>query len=288
MREGRKQQALRKTARSGVVCLALFFSIEVMHISSVWAGAWTLPEGKGQFIQDAHYYTTRTYIEKNGARLATPRFEKWMLQQYAAYGLSDDWTLLGSMSQQQLNQYSTLRQTEEQNAGLADMMAGIRYQLRRGDAEATALELWYAPGWRDQQRSLPEIGTPFPEAELRLHEGWSGMMGSYNWFMDAGLGYRWRGDDRADQWLAVLAGGLRLNDRITLGASASHVDAIDPDPASPFITNAQDFDLTRISADMSWSWPDASRAVRLGYYRHISARQTGRGGGVYVGIAKQF
>jgi len=91
--------------------------------SAAWAGAWTLPQGAGDWFLTVDASTATQYF--NGSGLAsTPRYSKEDMQAWIEYGLTDRLTAIVDPSLQNVNIGTP---TDAQRAGLGYTEFGARY-----------------------------------------------------------------------------------------------------------------------------------------------------------------
>lgn len=250
------------------------------------ASSWALDEGRTQLVASLYHYETDQFIGMYGQTYPTEDYRKESLHYYAGYGLTDKLTLLGSLAQVYASQ-NQMNGQPDHNMGWADPAIGARYQLWRQEGFATAAEAWYLHGWRDQDNSLPEIGTPFWEAEARLFQGYGSEWQGHHWYLQGGAGYRWRGDGRADQYRLIAEAGFEPVEDWTLSARWEDLRSISPELAYNFITSAQDYDLRTGSLKLEYRWSEELR-FHLGAFDVLRSRQTGKGGGLFTGVEWQF
>lgn len=99
--------------------LALVFAPSI-----AWAGAWTLPEGTGQWLAGALASTSTTVFDGNWAPGSTPRYNKVELQALVEYGLTDRLTAIFDPGLQHID---IAAPTSAQRTGLDFTEFGARY-----------------------------------------------------------------------------------------------------------------------------------------------------------------
>jgi len=74
-------------------CVALVFAAMSVP-SAVWASAWTLPEGTGQWLATLDASTATQYWTNNGGLASTPRYNKVDADVLVEYGITDRLTFI--------------------------------------------------------------------------------------------------------------------------------------------------------------------------------------------------
>ncbi len=169
-----------------------------------YAGAWTLPEGKGQIFETLFGWLGR------GASPAG-RENKAEAQTYVEYGYSDRLTLVGQLSAER---YALLAPpTRDVYAGLGYSGGGLRARLWSDDAWAFSLEASaYVSGARDLQRSA-QAGDTGPAFDVRALVGRNLTLFGASAFVDAEAGYRLRTQGPPSEWRADLTLGVAWTPR---------------------------------------------------------------------------
>ena len=109
------------------VCFVLF----VLAVpSTASAGAWTLPEGTGQWIATLTATTSTKYFDGSGLA-STPRYNKDELQALIEYGLTDRLTAIVDPGLQHVD---IAAPTSAERTGLGYTEFGGRYRFLQGDS----------------------------------------------------------------------------------------------------------------------------------------------------------
>jgi len=175
------------------------------------AGAWTWPEGTGQAIvslamsEGAYGGQTQTGASARETRLLTSLDVE--------YGLNDGLT---AFLRNGLDDYSIAAPVSDAYRGLDYSGAGLRARLYSSPSlvwsvQGTAL----APGARDAARPAQAGNTGF-DSDWRMLAGANFVLGGWQSFADASLGYLTRGDGPPNEWRADLTLGAHPRQDVTI------------------------------------------------------------------------
>lgn len=164
--------------------------------TSALAGAWTLPEGKGLWIQSFYGW---------GGQGTAAREDKLGAQSYLEYGLAERLTLFGQIS---AVRFALSPPQKDSYFGFDYAGAGLRRQLWANDAWTFSLEASaYVPGAHDANRPA-QAGNTGPQADARALLGRSLTLFGAPAFAEAQAGYRLRSRGPPGEWRADLTLGI--------------------------------------------------------------------------------
>lgn len=184
-------------------------------VSSAFAGAWTLPEGKGQVIVSGLYAEAAEAFGEKGSREAIPVFRKADLSAYVEYGLTDWLTAIG---QAEAQSFAANRPPTFGNAQFALGMAGARVRLWHDDRAVVSAELAarFEPG---EDGSLLS-GLSGGGIDLRLLGGYGFALGDWPSFVNGEVAYRPHLEDGDGEVRLDLTLGTRPRERLLLLAQS--------------------------------------------------------------------
>lgn len=280
-------------------CLLLVLLLLLLPPPQALAGAWTQPEGRGQLILNHFYYSSDAFFDADGQRQSQPRFDKFEINPYLEYGISDDWTIGASLFAHYVTQ-ETRTETgsgvtlsgHSDNVGLGNSEIFARWQLYRGGRAAIALQpLVKLPALYARNR-LPKAGSEAFDAELSLLGGY----GFDGWgrahYIDTRLGYRHRfSAGLEDQLRADLKLGLRLNRALSLIPELSATLAFNGNTDTTFTQDGQnDYDLLKLGLAAQYELHDLAPGafVQLGGFAHVAGRNAGEGYGLLLATGFNF
>ncbi len=156
--------------------------------AAAFAGAWTLPEGTGQWLASLTAATATDYFDSGGLA-STPRYNKVEAQLLVEYGLTDRLTAIVNPGLQHID---IAAPTDAQRTGLGYTEFGARYGFYEGQnwvlsGQAT-LRL---PGTTDTSNPAA-IGYTDVEADFRALVGHNFMLGDMPAFFDLEVAQRER------------------------------------------------------------------------------------------------
>lgn len=202
--------------------------------ASVWAGAWTLAPGEGQFIVSSGRETAPVAAIFEGL----PREDKTDLRVHLEYGLLDDLTLGASASAKwsRITNELDLRVGAHARYRVWQSPSGGVYSVQVG--ASVPISDWVGP----QLATIPaEAG---PEAEVRLLYGrsWLGDWGKT--FLNVEAAYRWRADEEDEIHLDTTLGHALSRRFMVLGSVWARVPVTGGDPS------------LKIAPSVAWTmWP---------------------------------
>jgi hypothetical protein len=173
-------------------------------------GAWTLPQGTGQFIATLYAWTGFGPQWGGNPSVHQDRFDA---QAYAQYGITDSLTVFGQTA---FEHYALGDPTPGTYNGLDYSDVGLRAKLwSTGEWVFSAEAAAFIPGAHDQKAPAQEGNTGWA-GEARLSAGGNFKIGSTPGFIDAEAGYRLRTQGPPDEWHGDLTVGFKFTPKIML------------------------------------------------------------------------
>lgn len=262
-------------------------------LHAAFAGAWLQPEGKGQFIMQAAYYSSDEFFDRNGQLQLQARFRKYELQPYVEYGLTRDWTIGATGYLQHVSQGGG------SNNGIADPEFFARTQLWGDDYNHLSIQPLIKLRSEFESDGNPRGGSRSTDAELSLLYGRSGLdrlgIGALGWnlfgpndYIDTRVGYRYRGNRLHDQWKTDAALGIQLAPNWTAVTAMRGIFATKIPAGGAFSENGdQDYDLAKVEAGLNYRYSD-TKTFGVTAFNHVYGRQTGSGSGVILSYMQGF
>lgn len=246
------------------------------------AGAWVQPKGKGLFITQATYYTTSSYYDADGVKQPQPRFTKHELQPYAEYGVSDAFTLGGSLY------LDHVAQSHDKNQGIADPQIFLRARLYEDAQQVVSLEPLLKLPSHFQSDSGPQGGSRSRDLELSLRYGRNQPLLTARDYVDVRLGYRDRTRGLKSQLLMDAAVGIKANDAWEFTPALRGTMATAATDAASYSENGeQDYSLLKAELGVIRHLND-DEWLQATLFDHVAGIQTGDGFGVSLGYAQRF
>jgi hypothetical protein len=148
--------------------------------SAAWAGAWTLPEGTGQWLTTLTAATSTSYLEGNGLA-STPRYDKDELAALIEYGVTDRLTAIVNPGLQHID---IAAPTNADRTGLGYTEFGARYAFWQDPTWVLSGQATLRiPGTTDTSNPAA-IGYTDVESDLRVLLGHSFKLGDMPAFFD--------------------------------------------------------------------------------------------------------
>lgn len=246
------------------------------------AGAWLMPEGEGLAITQLTYFSSDRYWDMDGSAQAQDRFNKWEIQPYVEYGLTDKVTIGGSGYLQHVGQDGA------SNKGIADPEFFLRMNLwKRGPHVVSLQPLVKLPSLFEHNDSVPRGGSKSTDAEISLLYGRNlDWLSPRDWF-DARLGYRYRSQDLNAQYKADMALGLSPAPDWQIIPALRSIAAEEIETGPFAQTGDLDYDLVKAELTVAYLLPGGNW-LQASYFDHLAGAQTGDGQGVAIGYAVRF
>ena len=158
--------------------------------SVAWAGAWTYPEGTGEWLATFTADTATNYFTGNGIA-STPRYNKDEMQLLIEYGLTDRLTAIFEPGLQHID---IAPPVDAERSGLNYTEFGARYGLLEWpDWVVSAQATLRIPGTTNISNPAA-IGYTDVEADFRALLGHNFTIGDMPGFFDFEVAERWRTD----------------------------------------------------------------------------------------------
>ncbi|NVN10626.1 hypothetical protein HUK84_05600 [Nguyenibacter vanlangensis] len=253
------------------------------------AAAWTQPAGQGiVIIQEDRWSGTHGFNDSHDLFRFPNNGESYVNQTnvYVEYGLTNKLTLLGNFWLNQVGYDNDFGKTE--NFGFGDQEFGARYKMRplgflNGPWVGSSQLLIGVPTYRVHNVSQP-LGVGGVAVELRHAIGRPYLLFGHWSYIDLSGGIRFRTGRGADELRFDAAHGTLLWGGFTLMEEFSQIQTLDNGVAfnvgNPI--SSTNFDLTKMRFSLLKRLGPVS--IQAGYERDLAGRNTGSGGGPFVGI----
>lgn len=248
--------------------------------SSCFAGAWTAPKSAFYEKLSFDYYYAHQNFDQSGTRGAMPnngKFSDYDISNYFEYGLTDDLTVINSLT------YKWLRNEDDtavsKGYGLGDVDLGVRYKLldsEKAGVVSTQL-LVKIPGAYGKNDPLP-LGNGQFDTELKLLYGRS----LYPWIPAYGnleIGYRWRAEAPSDEIRYLVEFGVDVTKSVYARAKLDGTLSVDngkkmDGSGNPTATN--NFDLGKLDLVVGYKITPAL-GLEAGYRPDVYGQNTAAG-----------
>lgn len=247
--------------------------------SVAWAGAWTLPEGTGQWLATVTGTSATSYFTDNGLA-STPRYSKQELGLLIEYGLNDRLTAIFNPGLQNVD---IAPPTNAERSGLNYTEFGARYAfLESQDWVVSGQSTMRIPGTTDTANPAAIGYTDF-EADFRALLGHNFKVTDRPAFFDFELAERWRTDGYPSEFRFEGTLGVKVYPRWMLLAQSFNV--VSEGPGISIFGGSYEyykFELTALYtvADNWW--------LQFGGISTYAGRNALQENGVVLGVWHQF
>lgn len=257
--------------------------------STAWAGAWVQEQGQALWIAKYLHSEGSSYFDDSHSRVDfSDRGESRQDQVnlYLEYGLSKDLTLVGNFYVSQFRYANAFE--SRTSRGFSDQEVGLRYRLNPGGGQepwvSSVQGLFVFPGYSERYPD-PELGQGGYGWELRYSVGRGYTIGTLNAYLDMGAAVRLRTGDPADEFRADVATGVALSPKWMLLGEVNHIQGLGngrgPDDVSRL--DVANYDLTKLQLS-TIATLSPSAQLQVGWQQPVMGRNTGTGGGPFLGF----
>lgn len=290
--------------RVSLYCLLTSLLLILMS-TFVWAGAWTMPQGKLYTRLAYSEYDSQRFFNKNGTTHSyAPNdaykgnyrdfdYDEQTWSFYAEYGLFDALTLIGTVDYKETEwtyQSGGLKNVAidktAKSSGLGDINVGLRYRLLETDAGALSVQGMYKTGEaydEEDQDYTAEIqrGDGQEDFELKLQYGQS-LYPMIPGYLNVEAGYCWRSQGYADEFRYLLEAGVDVTKALYLRTKlygSAHLGNGDSGPEGKYTeidSNPYEVDLGKL--ELTCGYKLCSQfAIEASYFNELYGASTTKG-----------
>jgi hypothetical protein len=181
------------------------------------AGAWLQQKGRGLLILSANLLSSGRAFDDGGNSFDIPRYNKFELDGWLEYGLTDHLT---AILQPQFRSVDIASPTAASHSGAGYTGIGARVGLWSNEHSVISFQsLLRIPGSSDENDPA-QAGSTEMEEDVRLLYGRSFKLGAWPAFLDSEFGYRFRGGDAPDEIRSDVTFGVRPRPDLMLMAQS--------------------------------------------------------------------
>lgn len=174
----------------GVLKRCVAFVLAILAVpATAWAGAWTLPQGTGQWVAGVLASTSTMYFNPDWGLASTPRYNKVEVGAWIEYGITD--RLTGIVSPQ-LQHIDIAAPTSAERTGLGYTEFGARYGFYEDPTWVVAGQATLRVPGTNQTNNPAAIGYTDLESDFRALLGHNFKIGDLPAFFDIEAAERWR------------------------------------------------------------------------------------------------
>ncbi|PYD62920.1 hypothetical protein [Gluconacetobacter entanii] len=271
-------------AFAAVACCVTMFGTGAAH-----ASAWTQAKGHGIFIIQDDRWSANDGFASNHNLFRFPDHGQSYTNQtnvYAEYGLTNKLTLLGNFWLNQVGYHNTYGRQE--NFGFGDQELGARYKMRPlgflGKPWVGSSQILIGiPTYRVHDVKEP-LGTGGASVEIRHSIGRPYKLFNMWSYVDISGGLKFRTGRGAHELRFDVTHGTNIGAGFTIMEEFSHIQTMDNGEMFNYGNpiSSTNFDLTKMRFSLLKKLGPVS--LQAGYERDLAGRNTGAGGGPFVGI----
>lgn len=251
-------------------------------------GAWTLPQGSWQVINNVSYYHSDERFTATGGKIPQPTYQKLEYNPYIEYGLWDHTTIGANLFLQ------AARSQGEQNVGLADAELFVRSRV------------WSAkPAWKQSELVLsiqpmvklptlfetednPIIGSDEGDIGISVFNGYSFNYFGQKTFTENEIHYRHRLGEREDQFRFNTTIGQDITPKWQVLAQQFTILSTNTVQGSTFTQSSEDdFDLVKVQLSGVYH-VDERISMQLGGFYNLTGNNIGNGFGGLFAVWTRF
>jgi protein XagA len=254
----------------GLVCLP----------SSAWAGAWTLPQGTGQWLATLSASTSTNYFDGNGGVAPTPRYDKEELQALIEYGLTNRLTAILNPGLQNID---IAAPTSAERAGLGYTEFGARYGFFEEPNWVLSGQATLRIPGTNQASNPAAIGYTDVEADIRALLGHNFTVAEMLAFFDVEVAERVRTAGYPSEFRVDGTVGVKVFPRWLLLLQSFNV--ISEGAGNPIYGGSYDYSKLQLSAvyTLAPTW-----WLQGGGFTTYAGRDALQENGLIVGVWHQF
>jgi hypothetical protein len=244
-----------------------------------FAGAWTLPAGKGQAAVIGTWTHADRAFNGSGASVAAPTTNKYELQGLLEYGVNDRFTVMLSPSLQHLDIGAPVNANR---TGLGFFDLGGRYRLFQGPDWVVSTQATLRIPGVFEPINPAAIGYSDPEVDIRALFGYGTSIGGMPAFFDLQLAQRFRMGSAPHEFRADVSFGVTPVPRWVVLAQSFNVFA---EGNNPPVFPRYSYHKLQLSIvhDLTPAW-----SIQLGGFTTVAGRNALRENGLLLGTWYRF
>lgn len=248
----------KKWLKTKLVLLWLFNATPVL----AHPGAWLMPEGQGQLINNFSYYRSAENVNSAGEKSANPLFEKYEYNPYLEYGYDSDLTIGGSLYANSTYNYSN---SDGGKYNLDYLMAFFRQKIWQEGNFISSIEPSFAVKLQNKNDVNAEKQNYSPQLKINF-----GYLGD-SYFTDFSIAYAAKTGGANNKVKADFAVGAKVYDDITFlnQIFAEHIIGSD-------YQTVGNYNLYKAQTSFIWDYNEEF-SHQIGASYDLDAKNTGLG-----------
>ncbi len=248
--------------------------------SAAWAGAWTLPEGTGQWLATLSSSTSTSYLEGSNGLMSTPRYNKDELSALIEYGVTDQLTAILNPGLQHID---IAAPTSAERTGLGYTEFGARYGFVEDPTWVVSGQATLRiPGTTDTSNPAA-IGYTDVEADIRALLGHNFTFADMPAFFDVEVAERVRTAGAPSEFRVDGTVGVKVLPRWMLLVQSFNV--VSEGAGAPIYGGSYDYEKLQLSALYTLA---ANWWLQGGGFSTYAGRNALQENGLIFGVWHQF
>jgi protein XagA len=245
-----------------------------------WAGAWTLPEGTGQWLAALSASTSINYFNSNGGLAPTPRYSKEELSALIEYGLTDRLTGILDPGLQNID---IAAPTSAERSGLGYTEFGARYEFFEAPDWVVSTQATLRIPGTNQTSNPAAIGYTDVQADIRVLVGHNFAVVAMPAFFDVEVAERVRTEGAPSEFRVDGTFGVNFFPRWLLLVQSFNV--ISEGAGNPIYGGSYDYEKLQLSAvyTLTPTW-----WLQGGGFAAYAGRDALQENGLILGVWHQF
>jgi protein XagA len=248
--------------------------------SAAWAGAWTLPEGTGQWLATVDASTAANSFNGNAAPTSTPRYNKVEAQLFIEYGLTDRLTAIVDPGLQHIDIAAPVSAAR---TGLGYTEFGGRYAFWQDQTWVLSGQATLRIPGTTNTPNPAAIGYTDVEADVRVLLGHAFTIGATPVFFDLQAAERIRTEGAPSEFRFDATLGVQVMPRWLVLVQSFNV--VSEGAGSPIYGPSYDYEKLQLSAvyALTPAW-----SVQAGGFTAYAGRNALQENGLIFGVWRTF
>jgi len=276
----RASERARTMQRFVLIFVSILICTAMPKISH--AGAWSLPEGKGQIISTTTYDQADRFFDREGKLRSPATFSKIDTTLFIEHGLSERFTLVGATAYQDVDYIG--RNGREQFSGFGESQIGLRYQAYRTDKSVGSVQLSYIVATNGENIPDADLGNGADSFEIRGLLGRSFNIIDKPAFADIQGAWRHRSGNNPDEWRGDITIGVRPSPKILIMGQVFYVHNGSRDMVIDRILSNESL---KLQGSLVYDWKP-NRSVQIGAFQTIAGRNVVQEKAVFIGVWQRY
>ena len=273
-----------------LIPMLVCFINTILLYEQALAGAWVQEKDHGLSITTIRRYESDEFWDQDRRRHSSPRYRKLEMNQWAEYGVVEDFTMGVNASIPYIE-----AEGQGSNFGLGDVEGLGRYRIWKNDNSVLSTQLLVKIPDAYEHDKLPLLGQGQYDLEWRLLYGRAGILsGGKNgeWYGNVEGAFRKRFGPPADEIRVEWTVGWKTpNRKWEINLKQENILGLRNNSSTtasdPYRKQSADYDLHKLTVSAIYSI-DPSVALQVGVTQDVLGRNTGKGINPFMALWIKF